>query len=124
MAEAWAEVSGPGLKSQDLAAVGWRLVAGGSGSGSTRWHLANSRLVAWLVAGDWWLGPLMKTEELDWWLGVGNCWLEARGQVLAARGLRVFCYLVDWLDWLVGWLDGLLVACLIDQCSSVVDGDW
>ena len=45
-------------------------------------------------------------------LGAGNCWLgagglgaglEARGQVLAARGLRVFLYLVDWL---VGWIVG------------------
>ena len=52
--------------------------------------------------------------------GIG---LEARGwkllaggsgSVLAARGLKVFRYLVDWL---VCWLVGLLVACLIGQCS-------
>ena len=112
MAEAWAEGSGPWLE-----AGGWQLLAGdwwlearALGQPGGNWQIA-----AWLP-GWWleWLGPWMKTQELGWRLGVGNCWLEARGQVLAARGFRVFRCLVDWL---VGWLVGLLVDCLIGQCS-------
>ena len=112
MAEAWAEGSGPWLEAGawQLLAGDWWLEARALGQPGGNWQIA-----AWLP-GWWleWLGPWMKTQELGWRLGVGNRWLEARGQVLAARGFRVFRCLVDWL---VGWLVGLLVDCLIGQCS-------
>ena len=113
MAKAWAKGSGPGLE-----AGAWQLLAGD-------WWLEVGLWVNPVAIGTWLLGCLagcwrLLAGALDENSGIG---LEARGwkllaggsgSVLAARGLRVFRYLVDWL---VGWLVGLLVDCLIGQCS-------
>ena len=55
-------------------------------AGGLDWQLATSCLVAWLVAGDWWLGTRGQ------WLG----WLTGWGWA-------------GWLDgWLAGWVSGWL----------------
>ena len=57
-----------------------------------------------------WAGGL-GLEIVGWGPGGLGIGLEARGQVLAAHGLRVICYSVDrFVGLLVGWLDCWIVG--------------
>ena len=82
------------------------------------WQLATSCLVAWLVAGDWWLGAGL-AGGLDWqlatsclvaWLGAGDWWLGTGGWGLVAGGLWARAWLASGLG--LGWLVGCLPACM------------